>query len=254
LCSSEYRTDGKKPAKEPTAKRKTGKPISMKPSKPILITIDGPAGAGKTTVSRALAEAVGYRYIDTGALYRAVGLAAVRDGVGPEDGACLDRVCRGLTLGFDRTEAGTRLLLNGEDVTGLIRTPEMSMMASAVSARPVVRRFLLSVQKELGRHKEAVFEGRDMGTVIFPEAEVKFFLDASPRVRAERRYREMDSSASLTLEAVERDIIQRDKNDSTRAIAPLKPAQDAVIIDSSELSVGAVVEEMLAHIAAVAAC
>ena len=223
----------------------------MNPSKPILITIDGPAGAGKTTVSRALAEAVGYRYVDTGALYRAVALAASREGVGSEDDAGLDRVCRGLDLAFNRTETGTRLFLNGEDVTGFIRTPEMSMMASAVSARPVVRRFLLSVQKELGRSKEAVFEGRDMGTVIFPEAEAKFFLDASPRVRAQRRYRETPSSASVSLEDVEQDIIRRDKNDSTRAIAPLKPAQDAVIIDSSGMSVDDVVGEMLAHIVAV---
>jgi cytidylate kinase len=226
--------------------------MKLKPSKPILITIDGPAGAGKTTVSRALAEAVGYRYVDTGALYRAVALAAGREGVDSEDDAGLDRVCRGLDLAFDRTESGTRLLLNGEDVTGLIRTPEMSMMASAVSARPVVRRFLLSVQKELGRSKEAVFEGRDMGTVIFPEAEAKFFLDASPRVRAQRRYREIASTASVTLDEVEQDIIRRDKNDSTRAIAPLKPAQDAVIIDSSDMSVDKVVEAMLAHIVAVA--
>jgi cytidylate kinase len=129
----------------------------------------------------------------------------------------------------------------------------MSMMASAVSARPVVRRFLLSVQKELGRSKEAVFEGRDMGTVIFPEAEAKFFLDASARVRAERRYREIASNASVTLEEVEQDIVRRDKNDSTREIAPLKPAQDAVIIDSSDLSGERVVEVMLAHITVVAA-
>ncbi len=224
----------------------------MKPSRPILVTIDGPAGAGKTTVSRALAEALGYNYVDTGALYRAVGLAAHRAGISAEDDDGLQRVCRGLALVFERTADGTRLLMNGEDVTGLIRTPEMSMMASAVSARPVVRQFLLSVQKELGRRKEAVFEGRDMGTVVFPEAEAKFFLDASTRVRAERRFREIASTASVTLEEVERDIIQRDRNDSTRAIAPLKPAQDAVIIDSSDVPADEVVERMMAHIASVA--
>lgn len=222
--------------------------MKMKPSKPILITIDGPAGAGKTTVSKALAEALGYRYVDTGALYRAVALAAQREGVSPEDDDGLDRVCRGLTLAFERAENGTRLLLNGEDVTGLIRTPEMSMLASAVSARPVVREFLFSVQKELGHRREAVFEGRDMGTVVFPDAEVKFFLDASTRVRAQRRYREMAPTASMTLDEVEQDIVRRDKNDSTRSIAPLKPAQDAVIIDSSDVSVDEVVEKMIAHI------
>lgn len=223
----------------------------IKPSKPILITIDGPAGAGKTTVSKALAEAVGYNYVDTGALYRAVALAAHRERISSEDDGGLERVCRGLTLVFERAENGTRLLLNGEDVTGLIRSPEMSMMASAVSARPVVREFLLSVQKELGRRREAVFEGRDMGTVVFPDAEVKFFLDASPRVRALRRYREIADTASVTLEEVEQDIIRRDKNDSTRVIAPLKSAQDAVIIDSSDVSVDEVVEKMIAHIVAV---
>jgi cytidylate kinase len=226
----------------------TMKPLMIKPAKPILVTIDGPAGAGKTTVSKALAEALGYKYVDTGALYRAVGLAAHREGVSSEDDDGLGSVCRGLALIFERSEDGTRLLMNGEDVTDFIRTPEMSMMASAVSARPVVREFLLSVQKDLGRRREAVFEGRDMGTVVFPDAEVKFFLDASPRVRAQRRYREMADNTSVTLEQVEQDIIRRDKNDSTRAIAPLKPAQDAVIIDSSDVSVDEVVEKMIAHI------
>jgi cytidylate kinase len=226
----------------------------MKPSNPILITIDGPAGAGKTTVSKALAEAVGYKYVDTGALYRAVALAARREGVASDDDDGLDRVCRGLSLTFERAPGGTRLLSNGEDVTGLIRTPEMSMLASAVSARAVVRAFLLSVQKTLGRNKEAVFEGRDMGTVVFPDAEVKFFLDASPRVRAQRRYREMAATTSVTLDEVEQDIIRRDKNDSTRDIAPLKPAQDAVIIDSSDKSVDEVVEDMIVHVAAAAEC
>jgi cytidylate kinase len=220
----------------------------MKPSKPILITIDGPAGAGKTTVSKALAEAVGYKYVDTGALYRAVALAAHRKGVASDDDDGLGRVCNDLTLAFERAENGTLLLSNGQDITGLIRTPEMSMAASAVSARPVVREFLLSVQKALGRDKEAVFEGRDMGTVVFPDAEVKFFLDASPRVRARRRYQEIASTSSVTLDEVEQDIIRRDKNDSTRAIAPLKPAQDAVIIDSSDKTVDEVVESMIDHI------
>ena len=219
-----------------------------KPAKPILITIDGPAGAGKTTVSRMLAAAVGYKYIDTGALYRAVALSARRAGVSSDDDAGLAQVCRGLDLVFNQTEAGTLLLLNREDVSGLIREPEMSMLASAVSARPVVREYLLAVQKKMGRAKEAVFEGRDMGTVVFPDAEVKFFLDASPRVRAERRYREISTTTSVTLEQVESDIIRRDRNDSTRAIAPLRPAQDAVIIDSSEISIGKVVEKMTQHV------
>ena len=128
------------------------------------------------------------------------------------------------------------------------------MMASAVSARPVVREYLLEVQKKMGRAKEAVFEGRDMGTVVFPDAEVKFFLDASPKVRAERRYREIAETTSMTLEQVENDIIRRDRNDSTRAIAPLRPAQDAVIIDSSGLSIEDVVEKMTQHVYKAATC
>ena len=226
----------------------------IKPAKPILITIDGPAGAGKTTVSRMLAAAIGYKYIDTGALYRAVALSARRAGVSSEDDDGLAQVCRGLELVFDQTEAGTRLLSNREDVSGLIRTPEMSMLASTVSARPAVREYLLAVQKKMGRAKEAVFEGRDMGTVVFPDAEVKFFLDASPRVRAERRFREMLPTPSVTLEQVENDIIRRDRNDSTRAIAPLMPAQDAVIIDSSEISIVKVVEKMTHHICGAVNC
>lgn len=226
----------------------------MKPAKPILITIDGPAGAGKTTVSRMLAAAVGYKYIDTGALYRAVALSAHRAGVSSDDDAGLAHICRGLDLVFDQTETGTRLLSNREDVSGFIRTPEMSMLASAVSARPVVREYLLAVQEKMGRAKEAVFEGRDMGTVVFPDAEAKFFLDASPKVRAERRYREISPTTSITLEQVESDIIRRDRNDSTRAIAPLRPAQDSVIIDSSEISIGEVVEKMTQHVYRAANC
>jgi cytidylate kinase len=225
-----------------------------KPAKPILITIDGPAGAGKTTVSRKLAAVMGYKYIDTGALYRAVALSAQRAGVSSDDDAGLEHVCRGLDLVFDQAETGTRLLMNREDISGFIRTPEMSMMASAVSARPVVREYLLEVQKKMGRAKEAVFEGRDMGTVVFPDAEVKFFLDASPKVRAERRYREIAETTSMTLEQVENDIIRRDRNDSTRAIAPLRPAQDAVIIDSSGLSIEDVVEKMTQHVYKAATC
>lgn len=225
-----------------------------KPVKPILITIDGPAGAGKTTVSRMLAAEIGYRYIDTGALYRAVALSARRAGVASNDDAGLSRVCRGIDLVFHRTETGTRLLMNREDVSGLIRTPEISMLASAMSARPVVRECLLEVQKKMGRAKEAVFEGRDMGTVVFPDAEAKFFLDASPKVRAERRYRELAPMSSVTLEQVESDIVQRDRNDSTRDISPLRPAQDAVIIDSSKLSIDEVVDKMTRHVYRTASC
>jgi cytidylate kinase len=214
----------------------------------LLITIDGPAGAGKTTVSRALADRLGYRYIDTGALYRAVALAAKTRGINPENDAELKGLCAGLELAFVLVEAGLRLFLNGEDITDHIRTAEITMLASAISARPVVREYLLDLQRNLGKEKAAVFEGRDMGTVVFPEADLKFFLDATTRTRALRRYDEVKSQSSQTLEEVDLDIQRRDRNDSTRELAPLKPAQDAIVIDSTDLSVAMVVELMVSHI------
>jgi cytidylate kinase len=216
--------------------------------KKLLITIDGPAGAGKTTVSRALADRLGYRYIDTGALYRGVALAVKTRGIDPTDDAELEKLCRGLKLDFVLQAGGGRLVLNGGDISGLIRTPEITMLASAVSARPVVRAYLLDLQRNMGHEKAAVFEGRDMGTVVFPDADVKFFLKASPQTRAQRRFEELKSKTSQTLVEVERDMRQRDEHDSTREVAPLKPAPDAVIIDSTDLNVEQVVEVMAAHI------
>ena len=214
----------------------------------LLITIDGPAGAGKTTVSRALAGRLGYRYVDTGALYRGVALAAQTRGVNPENDDDLKRLCSDLDLTFVRKKECSVLFLGGKDISDRIRTPEITMLASAVSARPVVREFLLDLQKDLGRKKAAVFEGRDMGTVVFPDADVKFFLNASTRTRAQRRYEEQKSKNSQTLDEVEQDILQRDRNDSTRDVAPLKPAVDAIIIDSTELNADEVVALMVSHI------
>ena len=214
----------------------------------LLITIDGPAGAGKTTVSRALADRLGYRYIDTGALYRGMALAVQSRGIDPENDDDLKRLCSDLNLTFVRNDEGLSLYLNGENISDRIRTAEITMLASAVSARPVVREFLLDVQKNLGRQKAAVFEGRDMGTVVFPDADVKFFLDASTHTRALRRFEEQKLQSSQTLDEVERDIQRRDRNDSTREVAPLKPAPDAIIIDSTELSAEAVVDLMVSHL------
>ncbi|MBU4011869.1 MAG: (d)CMP kinase, partial [Proteobacteria bacterium] len=166
--------------------------------KRLLITIDGPAGAGKTTVSRELADRLGYKYIDTGALYRGVAFEARYAMVGQDDDIGLENLCNTLNLNFVKDERGLRLLSNNSDITDQIRTPEISMMASAVSARPVVRKYLLGLQRNLGREKGVVFEGRDMGTVVFPDADKKFYLDASPRVRAIRRYRELESKTSQT--------------------------------------------------------
>ena len=214
----------------------------------LLITIDGPAGAGKTTVSRALAARLGYRYIDTGALYRGVALAVIKRGIDPQNDADLKSLCRELEMTFIIKDGDLRLISNGEDISDLIRTPEITMMASAVSAKSIVREYLLGLQKDMGREKAAVFEGRDMGTVVFPDADVKFFLDASTRKRARRRYDELKTKSNQTLDEVERDMQQRDQNDSTRKVAPLKPAPDAVIIDSTDLTVDQVVETMLSHL------
>jgi cytidylate kinase len=216
--------------------------------KKLLITIDGPAGAGKSTVSRALAERLGYRYIDTGALYRGVALSVKTQGINPQNDADLKQLCNGLDLAYVLKNKGSRLISNGEDISDRIRTPEITMLASAVSARSVVREYLLDLQRDMGREKAAVFEGRDMGTVVFPAADVKFYLDASTRTRAQRRFDELQSKNSQTLDDVEREIQQRDQNDSTRKVAPLRPAQDAIIIDSTELTVAQVVEVMVSHL------
>ncbi len=191
---------------------------------------------------------MGYRYIDTGALYRGVALAAQIRGIDPENDDDLKKLCRDLDLTFLRKKEGLGLFLNGENISDRIRTPQITMLASAISARPVVREFLLGLQKDLGREKAAVFEGRDMGTVVFPDADVKFFLDAATRTRALRRYEEQKSKSSQTLDEVERDIQRRDRNDSRREVAPLKPAADAIIIDSTEMNPDEVVDLMVSHI------
>lgn len=214
----------------------------------LLITIDGPAGAGKTTVSRSLSKRLGYRYIDTGALYRGVAFEAKSKGLSHDDDVGLENLCMSLNLKFIFAEEASHLFSNNKDITDQIRSPEISMLASAVSARPVVRRYLLDLQRDMGSGKGVVFEGRDMGTVVFPGADIKFFLDASLRTRALRRYKELSSKTSLTIEEIEQDINQRDKNDSTRSLAPLKPAEDAIIVDSTNLSADEVVELMLSHI------
>lgn len=217
---------------------------------PLLITIDGPAGAGKTTVSRTLAHRLGYRYIDTGALYRGIALAVHKAGIEADDDEALTALCRQIVLDIEMQGRDLRLMLDGKDVSEKIRTPQITMLASAVSARPVVRKFLLDIQRTLGADKAAVFEGRDMGTVVFPDADVKFFLDADPDIRARRRFEELQAKqgSGPSLDAVAKDMVQRDKNDSTRQVAPLKPASDARRIDSTSMSIDEVVGLMLEHI------
>ena len=224
-------------------------PINLLPKS--IITIDGPAGAGKTTVSKKLAEFLDYQYIDTGALYRAIALAVQKEGpafLASNDDQALAELCQGLQLEFQSSPKGLLLFCNGINITDKIRTPEISMLASTISALPVVRKALFGLQRKMGGKKQAVFEGRDMGTVIFPDADLKFFLEASSAVRALRRFKELGESCSQTLKEVEEDILQRDKQDSTRGPAPLKPANDAIIIDSTDLSADQVVEKMLVSI------
>jgi cytidylate kinase len=207
-----------------------------------IVAIDGPAGAGKSTVARQLARRLGFSMIDTGAIYRAVALAARRSGVAWDDDEGLRKLLDGgLQLAF----RDDRVVLDGHDVTEAIRTPEISRGSSVVSARPVVREKLLGLQRDLGRGapRGAVLEGRDIGTVVFPEAQVKFFLTASDEARAQRRWTELsEKGLSLTLQDVLADQRRRDKDDTERAIAPLKAAPDAIRIDTTGIDLDAVVE------------
>jgi len=215
------------------------------PGKALLITIDGPAGSGKTTVSRLLAKKLNYQYVDTGALYRCIAFEINRAGVSPNDNSQIQVFCQDLSIEFRNIEGNSRIFSNGKDLSDKIRTPEVTMLASAVSAMPAVRQHLLDVQRKMGKKKAVIFEGRDMGTVVFPEADVKFYLDAAIDARAQRRHKENQSQHAQTLEAVQEDMEKRDYNDSNREIAPLKPALDAFVIDTTHLSIEEVVETML---------
>ena len=211
----------------------------MKRNKPI-VAIDGPSGAGKSTVSKKLAELLGYVHIDTGALYRAVGLAATRAKVAYDDDEKLGKLMEKLDLRLEPGTAahGSRVFLGGVEVTSEIRTPEMSMAASAVSARKPVRAGLLALQRRLGGKGGSVLEGRDIGTVVFPEAEAKYFLTASDDVRARRRYDELKAKGmNVTLEQTAAEVKKRDLDDSSRDLAPLKAADDAQIVDGSHWSI-----------------
>ena len=211
-----------------------------------VITIDGPAGSGKSTVSRLLARRLKVLYLDTGAMYRAVALQAKRKGVDLKDREKVSRLCRDLDLHFKTLDGTTRLFVGAEDISAAIRSPEMDMLSSAVSAIKEVREAMTLLQRKMAEQGGVVAEGRDMGTVVFPDADYKFFVNADPGVRAGRRYRErLERGESVSREEVEKELKKRDDQDMTRALAPLVPAQDAIIIDTTHLSVEEVVEKMV---------
>ncbi len=203
----------------------------------INVAIDGPAGAGKSTIAKAAAKRLGFIYVDTGALYRAVALNAKRNGALNDNGK-LTKMLESTEISLKFDESGSqRVILNGEDVSSLIRTPEISMGASKVSAVPQVRAFLLDLQRNIAAENNVIMDGRDIGTVVLPEAQVKIFLTASPEKRAERRYKELiEKGESVMYEDVLSDVIQRDYQDSHRKIAPMKPCRTSVIADTSELT------------------
>ena len=201
----------------------------------INVAIDGPAGAGKSTISRRAAASLGFIYIDTGALYRTVGLHALRLGADTKDAAAVAATLTDeLHVELRFVGGEQRMFLNGEDVSDAIRTPEASLAASAVSAVPAVRAYLFDLQKQLAHENDCIMDGRDIGTVVLPDAQVKIFLTASPEARAQRRYKELiEKGMDVTFDDVLADMKQRDYNDSHRAIAPLKPADDAILLDTS---------------------
>jgi cytidylate kinase len=209
-----------------------------------VIAIDGPSGAGKSTITKLLAERLGYLHIDTGAMFRSIALAVKRAGIPLDDEAGLARISRGVAITFERNDGSCRVLANGEDVTAAIRTPEISQLTSLVSSKKVVRDLLLTLQRELGRDGGVILEGRDIGTVVFPDAEVKFFLSASAEERGRRRFLELQAKGeSITLTETIAAVVKRDEQDAQREHAPLCKADDAIAVDSTGLSI----EEVLAR-------
>lgn len=213
----------------------------------IRIAIDGPGGAGKSSVAKKIAERLGIIYVDTGALYRTIGLYMLSNGVSPTDAAAVTDRLGSFTLELKFIDGKQVILLDGKDVGDTIRTPEVSMAASAVSAIKEVREFLLNTQRNIAKRNSVIMDGRDIGTVILPDAEVKVFLTASPEARARRRYDElMAKGVKTTLEQVAAEMAERDKNDSTRDIAPCVPAEDAVYLDNSSLDLDGTADAIIA--------
>ena len=219
----------------------------------LVVAIDGPGSSGKGTLGKLLAEKLGCTFIDTGAMYRALAVEALRRGLSPQDEQPLEQLARRSEIRFSRSPEGdtwpSRITIDDRDVTEQIRTPRIDMASSRISAYPVVHRIMVEKQQELAREGGVVMEGRDIGTVVLPDADVKFFLTASAKERARRRYRQMQGWGRETdLEKLEEQLSRRDKNDSRRQVAPLRRAEDAVVIDTTELSIEQVLERMLQHL------
>jgi cytidylate kinase len=218
----------------------------------LVIAIDGPSGAGKSTLARLLAQKLGYIYIDTGAMYRAVGWKTRHEGIDPSDEKRMAELCERTEVTIENNNNDPRFFVDGREVSGEIRTPEMGMMASAVSKSPAVRSRLLTIQRELGKKGGVVMDGRDIGTVVFPEADLKLFLEANAGERGKRRYLELKAKGmDVDLARITREIRERDEQDSSRTIAPLRKADDALLIDTSSLSIDEVLDRMLAEFAKV---
>lgn len=217
---------------------------------PIAIALDGPAGAGKSSIAKRAAKILDFIYVDTGALYRTIGFAASRKNVEPKTSPEIDKLLSQITVDLTFDDKNEQIvLLNGEDVSGLIRTPEASMMASAISAVPSVRAYLLDLQRNMAKSHNVIMDGRDIGTVVLPDAKVKIFLTASVQARAERRYKELcEKGINVQYDDVLNDVITRDYNDSHRETAPLKPADGCVIVDTTELDFEQSVEKIISVI------
>ena len=213
----------------------------------INIAIDGPAGAGKSTIARKAAETLNFIYVDTGAMYRALAVGFLRQNLAPEDEAGISKACENASVSIDYVDGMQQVFLNGENVTGLLRTEEVSHMASASSVYPAVRSKLLKLQRDLAAAHNVIMDGRDIGTVILPHAQIKIFLTASVAVRAMRRFKEQKAKGlNVSLEEIAKEIEERDYRDMHRETSPLKQAEDAVLLDTSDMTIDEVVEAILA--------